>query len=68
MSIKRGSRLGTVLSSLAWLGSAAWARLLPFLLFTVSLGVASTEQLSLPILGVLNGLVALPANPLSIRI
>src|SRR5437868_10247472 len=37
MSTKRDSKIGTMFSSFGWMGSAAWTKLMPFLMFTLFL-------------------------------
>ena len=37
MSTKRDSKFGTMCSSFGWMGSAAWMKLMPFLMFTLLL-------------------------------
>jgi hypothetical protein len=39
MSIKRDSTLGTMLFGFGWMGSAAWVKLMPFLMFTLLLNL-----------------------------
>ena len=37
MSTKRDSKIGTMFFSFGWMGSAAWTKLMPFLMFTLLL-------------------------------
>ena len=39
MSTKRDSKIGTMFSSFGWMGSAAWTKLMPFLMFTLLLSL-----------------------------
>ena len=39
MTTKRDSKIGTIFSSFGWMGSAAWTKLMPFLMFTLLLSL-----------------------------
>lgn len=50
MSTKRDSKIGTMFFSFGWMGSAAWTKLMPFLMFTLllTLDVSQASASDLP--------------------
>lgn len=72
MSTKRDSKIGTMFSSFGWMGSAAWIKLMPFLMFSLLLNLdipdASANGFLCANHGYPNRTVVLQASPLAPQI